>query len=158
MKWIKWLFQQEQEFSTKYDETKIHRILKNPKLEKDHNIDIWRDKKRLYFIHANWYAGTGRVNGISSSPISVKLKVLNSNDQQTNLRIWTDSRWELIGITCMGIPLSIIVSIANANLLFLTYGLLGTTAIFFWFRMVYRVQESNIVEKLKKVLRLRRII
>ena len=156
MNWVKWLFIQEQDYNTKYDESKLHRIMQNPKLEKDKNIDIWRDKKDLYFIRANWSAGTGKINGVSSSPITVKLEVLKSNDPQTNPRIWTDPRWELIGITCIGIPLSIIISIANENLLFLVYGLLGTTALFFWFRMVYRVQESNIVEKLEKVLRLRR--
>ena len=156
MKWIKWLFIQEQEYTTRYDEAKIHRILKNPKVEKDFNINIKRNRKRNYQIAANWSVGTGQVDGRKVSSICTYFKILDSKSDLTTIKISTDTRWELIAISCLGITLSILLAIANSTPIVLLYGISATATLFFWFRLVYRAQESNVVEKIEKLLRLRR--
>ncbi len=153
MKWIKWLFIQEHEYTTRYDEAKIHRILKNPKVKKDFDINIKRNRKRNYQITANWSIGISQVNGRNVSSIYTYFKILDSKSDLTTIKISTDPRWELIAISCLGITLSILLAIVNSKPIILLYGISATAIIFFWFRLVYRAQESAIMEK---VLRLKR--
>ena len=143
------------DYETHYALAKSTRILKNPEIEKDFGISICHTDKDPYNIKANRSLGVGRTGTGFSHLIQIYARLTASNDTLTQVTLFTNPRRDLSFLAFVAVVSPISVGTVSHEWISTLVATGCSTGAFFWFRLIYRLQEKAIFESIQKVLRLK---
>lgn len=155
MNFLKSIFTQSVTYYTLYDLDRVKSVLKDSRVEKDFSVNINQIDKLLFNVKANSSIGVGITNTGYSQSIQVYTEIGKTDNDRIQVKIFTKPRWDLMIFAFLAFVIPIIVLVVSEDWKGIAIAIGVIYGFFFWFRMIYRLQEKAIFESLQKVLKLK---